>query len=185
MNKQHFGMPCLAPVRVGGVVTRLENGAILLKSSDENDPYHEVILHLTETTPVVDAVSGLPLDRKLRDGETVCAWVGPAMTLSLPPHAAAEAVVANIPADDSVPRYCQIAKARQQVTASAHSPLSHVNLVTTGGEELTVTNEAVLFPYLTRQIVALDDLAQGSCVLVWRSEDGSVSRVLLFPQGRI
>ena len=185
MNKQHFGMPCLAPARVGGVVTRLENGAILLKSSDENDPYHEVILHLTETTPVVDAVSGLPLDRKLRDGETVCAWVGPAMTLSLPPHAAAEIVVANIPADYAVPRYCQIAKARQQVTASAHSLRPHVDLVTTGGEELTVTNEAVLFPYLTRQIVALDDLAQGSCVLVWRSEDGSVSRVLLFPQGRI
>ena len=98
MNKQNFGMPCLAPVRVGGVVTRLENGAILLKNSDENDPYHEMILHLRKTTPVVDAVSGLPLDRNLRDGETVCAWVGPAMTLSLPPHAAAEVVEANIPA---------------------------------------------------------------------------------------
>ena len=98
MNKQHFGMPCLAPVRVGGVVTRLENGAILLKSSDENGPYHEMILDLTRTTPVVDAVSGLPLDRELRDGEMVCAWVGPVMTLSLPPHAAAEVVEANIPA---------------------------------------------------------------------------------------
>ena len=38
MNKQHVGMPCLAPVRVGGVVTWLENGAILLKNSDGNDP---------------------------------------------------------------------------------------------------------------------------------------------------
>ena len=102
MNKQNFGMPCLAPVRVGGVVTRLENGAILLKNSDENDPYHKIILHLTETTPVVDAVSGLPLDRKLRDGETVCAWVGPAMTLSLPPQTTAEVVVANIPEDGAI-----------------------------------------------------------------------------------
>ena len=185
MNKQNFGMPCLAPVRVGGVVTWLENGTILLKNSDENDPYHKIILHLTETTPVVDAVSGLPLDRKLRDGETVCAWVGPAMTLSLPPHAAAEVVVANIPADYSVPRYCQIAKVRQQVTSSVRPSLSHVSLVTTGGEELTVTDKAVLVPYLTRQIVTPDDLVQGSYVLVWRSEDGTVSRVLLFPQGRI
>ena len=185
MNKQNFGMPCLAPVRVGGVVTRLENGAILLKNSDENDPYHKIILHLTETTPVVDAVSGLPLDRKLRDGETVCAWVGPAMTLSLPPHATAEVVMVNIPADYSVPRYCQIAKVRQQVTSSVRPSLSHVSLVTTGGEELTVTDKAVLVPYLTRQIVTPDDLVQGSYVLVWRSEDGTVSRVLLFPQGRI
>ena len=107
------------------------------------------------------------------------------MTLSLPPHAAAEVVAANIPADDSVPRYYQIAKVRQQVTSSARPPLSHVRLVTTDGEELTVTDEATLFPYLTRQIVTLDDLVQGSYVLVWRSEDGMVSRVLLFPQGRI
>ena len=185
MNNQNFGMPCLAPVRVGGVVTWLENGAILLKNSDGNDPYHKIILHLTETTPVVDAVSGLPLDRNLRDGETVCAWVGPAMTLSLPPHAAAEVVMANIPADYSVPRYCQIAKVRQQVTSSVRPSLSHVSLVTTGGEELTVTDKAVLVPYLTRQIVTPDDLVQGSYVLVWRSEDGTVSRVLLFPQGRI
>ena len=98
MNKQHSCMPSLAPVRVRRAITRLENGAILLKSSDENGPYHEMILHLTSTTPVVDAVSSLPLDRELRDGEMVCAWVGPVMTLSLPPHAAAEVVEANIPA---------------------------------------------------------------------------------------
>ena len=93
----------LAPVRVWGKVTRLENGAALLKNSNENDPYHEIILHLAETAPVVDAVTGLPLDRELRNGETVYAWVGPAMTLSLPPQATAEVVVANIPADFGAP----------------------------------------------------------------------------------
>ena len=93
----------LAPVRVWGTVTRLENGAILLKNSDENDPHNEIILHLSKATRVVDASSGLPLDRALRDGETVCAWVGPAMTLSLPPQAVAEVVEVNIPADGAVP----------------------------------------------------------------------------------
>lgn len=96
--KKHSCTPSLPPVRVRGVVTRLENGTILLKNSDENAPYNKMILHLTKTTHVVDGVSGLPLDRELRDGETVCAWVGPAMTLSLPPQATAEAVEANIPA---------------------------------------------------------------------------------------
>ena len=88
----------LAPVRVWGTVTRLENGAVLLKNSNENAAYRETILHVTETTPIIDVVTGLPLGRELRDGETVYAWVGPAMTLSLPPHAAAEVVEANIPA---------------------------------------------------------------------------------------
>ena len=95
--------------------------------------------------------------------------------------------MANIPADYVAPWYCEIAKVQPRVTAATYPapPLTHADLVTTGGEELTVTNEAVLFPYLTRQIVTLDDLVQGSYVLVWRSEDGMVSRVLLFPQGRI
>ena len=98
MNEKHSHIPTMAPVRVWGTVTRLENGAILLKNSDENDPYHEIILHLPETARVVDGVSGQPLDRELRDGETVYAWVGPAMTMSLPPQAIAEVVEANIPA---------------------------------------------------------------------------------------
>ena len=101
MKKKRSCTPSLPPVRVWGTVTRLENGAILLKNSDENAPYHEIILHLSKTTRVVDVVSGSPLDRELRDGETVCAWVGPAMTLSLPPQAAAETVEANIPTNGS------------------------------------------------------------------------------------
>ena len=181
MNEKHSHISALAPVRVGGVVTRLENGAILLKNSDENDPYHEIILHLRKTTPVVDAVSGLPLDWELKDGEVVCAWVGPAMTLSLPPHAAAEVVVANIPAAFGVPRYYEIAAASR----TGGTPAREAVLTTACGEKLAVAREARLMPWRTRQIVTLDDLVPGSRVLVWWSEDGSVSRVLLFPQGRI
>lgn len=178
MNKQHSCMPCLAPVRVRGAITRLENGAILLKNSDENGPYHEMILHLTRTTPVVDAVSGLPLDRELRDGEMVCAWVGPVMTLSLPPHAA-ELIVANIPAGFSVLQYYQIATVQPQV-AAIYPPLTHIDLVTTGGEELTVTDEAALVPYLTRQMVTLDSMVPGSRILVWADAKGAVTKVMFF-----
>lgn len=39
----------------------------------------------------------------LKDGETVYAWVGPVMTLSLPPQATAILILANIPADYGVP----------------------------------------------------------------------------------
>lgn len=172
----------LMPVRVWGTVTRLENGAVLLKNSNENAAYRETILHVTETTPIIDTVTGLPLGRELRDGETVYAWVGPAMTLSLPPHATAELIVANIPADFAVPQYYQIAKVQPQATAAIYppQPLTHVDLVTTGGEELTVTDEATLFPYLTRQMVTLDSLVPGSRVLVWTDAKGTVTKVMLF-----
>ena len=179
MNKQHSCVPCLAPVRVRGTVTRLENGAILLKNSDENGPYHEMILHLRKTTPVVDAVSGLPLARELRDGETVCAWVGPAMTLSLPPHATSEVVVANNRADFGAPRYYELAAASR----TGGTPVREAVLTTACGEKLTVARDVRLMPWRTRQIVTLDDLVPGSRVLVWRRADGGISRVLLFPYG--
>ena len=188
MNKQNFGMPCLAPVRVGGVVTRLENGAILLKNSDENDPYREVILHLAETTPVVDAVTGLPLDRELKDGEVIYAWVGPAMTLSLPPQATAEVVVANIPADFGAPQYYQVAQIKTRWYADKSGPLIAVEVAVTSGlglniEEpgLRITVQAELLPWKTRQIVQLEDLQPGSQFLAWTNSDGVVTRVLLFP----
>ena len=178
----------LMPVRVWGTVTRLENGAVLLKNSNENDPYHEVILHLAETTPVVDAVTGLPLDRELRNGETVYAWVGPAMTLSLPPQATAEVVVANIPADFGAPQYYQVAQIKTRMYADKSSPLIAVEVAVTSGlglkiEEpgLRITVQAELLPWKTRQIVQLEDLQPGSQFLAWTDSDGQVTRVLLFP----
>ena len=188
MNKQHSCMPCLAPVRVRGAITRLENGAILLKNSDENDPYREVILHLAETTPVVDAVTGLSLDRELKDGEVIYAWVGPAMTLSLPPQATAEVVVANIPADFGAPQYYQVAQIKTRWYADKSGPLIAVEVAVTSGlglniekPGLRITVQAELLPWKTRQIVQLEDLQPGSQFLAWTNSDGVVTRVLLFP----
>lgn len=178
----------LAPVRVWGAVTRLENGSILLKNSDENDPYREVILHLAETTPVVDAVTGLPLDRELKDGEVIYAWVGPAMTLSLPPQAAAEVVVANIPEDFGAPQYCQVAQIKTRGYVDKSGPLIAVEVAVTSGlglkiEEpgLQITVQAELLPWKTRQIVQLEDLQPGSQFLAWTDSSGAVTRILLFP----
>ena len=178
----------LAPVRVGGAVTRLENGSVLLENSNEEDPYHEIILHLAETTPVVDAVTGHPLERELADGETVYAWVGPAMTLRLPPQAAAEVVVANIPADFGAPQYYQVARIKQTESVERDGPLTAVEVSVTSGlglalEEpgLQITAQAELLPWKTRQIVQLEDLQPGSQFLAWTDSDGQVIRVLLFP----
>ena len=178
----------LAPVRVWGRVTRLENGAILVQNSNENDPYREIILHLSDTAPVVDAVTGLPLDRELRDGEVIYAWVGPAMTLSLPPQAAAEVVVAGIPADFGAPQYYQVARIRQTTSAGRDGPWTAVEIAVTSGlglelEEpgLRISAQAELFPWKTRQMVRLEDLQPGSQFLAWTDSDGTVTRVLLFP----
>lgn len=174
----------MAPVRVWGNVTHQENGGLLLQNSDESDPYREIVVHLTETTPVVDAVSGLPMEiSKIKDGDTVYAWVGPAMTMSLPPQASATVVIANIPADGAAPEYYEITGSDQTVTIAIYPapPRTEVNLPVAGGEVLTIPATAQVSPWMTKQIVTLDDLVPGSRVLVWRGTDGKVSRVLLLP----
>lgn len=178
----------LVPVRVWGRGTKLENGGLLVQNDDQDDPYREIILHLAETTPVVDAVTGLPLDRELKDGEVIYAWVGPAMTLSLPPQAAAEVVVANIPEDFGAPQYCQVAQIKTRGYVDKSGPLIAVEVAVTSGlglkiEEpgLQITVQAELLPWKTRQIVQLEDLQPGSQFLAWTDSSGAVTRILLFP----
>lgn len=171
----------LAPVRVWGRVTNLEDGGLLVQNDNENDPYHEIILH-GESIRILDAVTGMPLDRELKDGEVIYAWVGPAMTLSLPPHATAQVIVANIPEDFGAPQYYQVAKIKPRAMIAIYPPpaLTRVDLVTTSGEELTITDEATLFPYLTRQVVRLESLQPGSHILVWTDDEGIVTKTMLF-----
>ena len=71
--------------------------------------------------------------------------------------------MANVPADYVAPWYCEIAKVQPRVTAATYPapPLTHADLVTTGGEEPRVTAEARLMPWLTRQLVTLDALVPG------------------------
>ena len=178
----------LAPVRVWGRVTKLEDGSLLVQNDNKNDAYHEIVLHLSDVVPVVDAVTGLPLDRELKDGEIIYAWVGPAMTLSLPPQAAAEVVVANIPEDFGAPQYYQVARINQMESVERDGPLAAVEVAVTSGlgldigePDLRITGQTERRPWKTRQIVQLEDLQPGSQFLAWTDSDGQVTRVLLFP----
>lgn len=168
----------LAPVRVWGKVTRLESGSLLLKNDNADDIYNEIVVHLAKGVPCVDAVTGLPMDMsKVKDGDTLYAWVGNAMTMSLPPQTSALIVVGNIPADYRVPEFYRI-------TGFAVYPApgrTEVRLPVAGGETLTVPVSAQLTPWLTKNIVTVDDLVPGSQILVWKDKDGKAEKVLLLP----
>lgn len=170
----------LAPVRVWGKVTKLESGSLLLKNDSKDDIYNEVVVHLPEGVPCVDAVTGLPMDMgKVKDGDTLYAWVGNAMTMSLPPQTSALIVVGNLPADYKAPEFYKI-------TGFAIYPApggTEVHLPAAGGETLTIPASAQLTPWRTKNIVTVDDLVPGSQILVWKDKDGKVEKVLLLPYG--
>ena len=174
----------LAPVRAWGKVTKLESGSLLLRTDDETALHKEIVVPLPEGVPCVDAVTGLPMDMsKVKDGDTLYAWVGNAMTMSLPPQTSALIVVGNIPADYKVPEFYKVIGTDQTVMPAIYPApeRTEVNLPVAGGETLTIPVSAQFTPWLTRQMVTVDNLVPGSQILVWKDKDGKVEKVLLLP----
>ncbi|MEG1578473.1 MAG: S-layer homology domain-containing protein [Oscillospiraceae bacterium] len=122
----------LQPVRVYGSVasiTAVTGGSrILLENSNEKDPYQKIGVLVTDQTVILDAVTRTAKTMKdIEKGETLYAYVGPAIKLSMPPQADAVIVICNIPADFGVPTYEQLqtvtrGEFMQLLYTSANSP---------------------------------------------------------------
>ena len=53
-------------------------------------------------------------------------------------------------------------------------------LVSTAGTEYAVSADCRIMPYLTRQIVSLEDVEQGSNLLVWSNDQNQAQKLVLF-----
>ena len=167
-------------VQVWGKVSPWEGEGIYLKNDDKDSHLNEVVIHPGDA-PVVDGATGLPLDlEKVKEGDTLYVWTGPAMALSLPPQMSALVIVGNVPAGAAAPEFCEIAR---RAVSPAPGDKGNPTFALTGGETLEVTDKTVYTPWLTRQIVRMEDLIPGARVLVWKDKDGAAEKVLVFPYG--
>lgn len=147
---------------VYGTATFLEDGRIMLENNNDNAQFDKIILNVSEDTLILDAVSGLPKSIKdIRENEIIYAYVGPAMTMSLPPMTHAELLLTSIPADFAVPTYEEIDNVKQEENGNV---VVHTNRDAT----YTVTDDTELFPYLTKNIVTKHNLKPGTKLLVWK-----------------
>lgn len=172
-----------APVRVWGTVTRQEDGGLLVENSNESDPYHQVLLR-GESILCLDAVTGEPMDiDTIKNGDMIYAWIGPAVTASLPPQATAFLILANIPADYAVPMYYEIVSVTAQSAAGEEgkSSVAWTEVLTSEGKSLKITDEAKLTAHESEETPGLEDLIPGTRMLVWTGMDGKVIKVLVFP----
>nr|WP_325211468.1 stalk domain-containing protein [uncultured Oscillibacter sp.] len=166
-------------VRVWGKVSPWEGEGIYLKNDSGDGSLDQVVVHVGERTPAVDASTGLPLDLKtVKEGDTLYVWTGPAMALSMPPQVSALAVVGNVPADAAAPEFCEIAG---RAVFPAPGGTGNARFPLTGGGELEVTEKTAYTPWLTKQIVGMDDLAPGTRVLAWKDKDGAAEKIQLLP----
>lgn len=167
----------LAPNRVWGTVSPWDGEGILLKNDNPDDPMNEVVVHLGDA-PVVDAATGLPLEAdSIKEGDTLYAWVRNYATMSLPPQVSAIVAVGNVPADAAAPEYYEIAG---EAVVPAPGGNGAARFPTVGGGTLEVTGETEYTPWLTRQIVGMNDLVPGARVLAWKDRAGKAEKVLVF-----
>ena len=164
------------PVRIYGPVSHMEDGRLSIDNQSQAGSEGEIILNISrESTLILDAVSGMPLTLEdIRDGETIYVYIGPAMTMSLPPMTNAVVIFAGIPADFKVPDYAEV----KSVITDAES--SRTVLTAADGTEYILAEDCDIFPYLTRNIVTLDDLTQGKKVVVWSGNDNTATKIMVF-----
>lgn len=174
----------LEPVRIWGPVTKeadseaSQNAHTLTMDNQSGQSYDgEIRLNITDIyTRILDAQTGMPVAfSDIEDGSVVYAYIGPAMTMSLPPMANASLILCNIPADGQVPDYVKIE------SVSWNTGRTQATVKAADGSTYTVWADCQVLPYLTRNIVTVDDLDAGRSCLIWTGEDGQASRILLFP----
>ena len=172
------GQDALQSLRIYGPVTKQEDGRLSIDNQSDMSISGEIILNVSEEyTYILDAVTGLPLkEEDIKDGDTIYVYIGPAMTMSLPPMTNADVIFANIPADAKVPDYIEV---QSLVTDAATSKSV---LTAADGTEYTVESDCNIFPYLTRNIVTLDDLTQGRKCVVWSDEDHAALQIMVFAE---
>lgn len=162
----------LEPAGLHGAVTKQEDGSLLITDAVRG----EVIVHLPENVPYIDGTTGQPLDiQQLKDGDTLQIWIGPAMTMSLPPQTTAELLVGNMPAENA-PKYAEIT-----APAILPAPAGTERRIPVAGGELTVLDTAEVTPYLTKNLLTVEDLVPGAKILAWSGADGKVNKAVRLP----
>lgn len=161
------------PVRKWGTIQSVdtESGDIVILSNetytDEDgnvqDTQEEIVFHTAQGVPIIDAVSGLPVQLSdIKIGETVYAWAGQAMTMSIPAQTSLQAMVVNIPADYAAPQYVAIQKVEKSEDGSS------LVITDQDGNRWQVSEEHTeLTPYLTRQMISLMDIEEGRFCMIW------------------
>lgn len=166
------------PIRIYGTIKILEDGRISIDNQSGQSYSGEIILNVSdELTRVLDAVSGDPYSlENLKDGDTIYVYIGQAMTMSLPPMTNAELILCNIPADFKVPDYVEVKSVVTDATTSKSV------LTSEDGAKFEIAPDCSILPYLTKNIVTLDDLTQGRTCIIWSNDQNVAEKIMVFPE---
>lgn len=167
-----------ASIRVWGPILRLEDGNLVIDNRSDVSSRGEMVITVDpEYTRILDGENGYPVEvSELTEGEAVFVYIGPAATMSEPPIVNATLILCKIPGDLRIPDYVQ-------VTAMEEQPDGSYLLSGNNGIQYLVPMDCEILPYLTRNIVMLQDIQTGSSCLLWSDEKRTAHKIVLFADG--
>lgn len=160
--------------RIWGEITAVEDGRITVENQSENGYQGEIVFNISpENTLVLGAEDGFPVQLEDVELGSFEAYLSPVMTMSLPPQTTPEMVIVNIPEDFGAPQY---------VAAAGPVEETEDGLVLTAGDDTryVLEEEMEILPYLTKNIVTVEDIEKDSRCLIWLNEDNKVEKLVLF-----
>ena len=160
-------------VRIYGEIEEVSEEDIIVDNQSDVSSQGEMILTIDpENTVLVDGESGLPLELSDVEKGSFVAYLGPAMTLSLPPQCTPEVVFTNVSEKEAAPYYAVIA--RKPVAKDGS-----LKVVAEDGQSYVIPDTAEIKPFRTRNVVRAEDIQKGSRCLIWQNEQKEVVRVVL------
>ena len=127
-------------------------------------------------TRILDGENGYPVEvSELNEGEAVFVYIGSAATMSEPPMVNASLILCKIPSDLRVPDYVHVTAMEEQSDGSYL--LSGDN-----GIQYLVPADCEILPFLTRNVVTLQDVQAGGSCLIWSDERRTAQKIVLFAE---
>lgn len=167
--------------RIYGVITDVSASEQTITVDNQSDVSStgEMILTIDPAnTEIIDAQTGLPVELSEVQSGSFEAYLGDAMTMSLPPQCTPDMVIVNIAEGAAAPQYAVAA----EDPADAADLENAIVLKATDGRTYVIDKDAQVTPYLTRNIVKLQDLTAGTACLLWEDENEIVTKVMIFAE---
>jgi hypothetical protein len=150
-------------ILITGILTRLDNGLLQLTNEEENGSYQEIQLVVTDTTVIMDGVSGRPgTTMNLKDKEKVYAYISASDASDLPPLVIAQVILYGVTADKDLPGYFEIR--RFAASESATTGAAALRLVTDKDMVLQVGDTCLIETYSAAPEPALQEAAAGRLI---------------------
>lgn len=165
-------------LKIWGTITEVSDNTITVDNQSGVSLEGEIIFHIDpERTYVIDSATGFPVaGEEIKTGkfEAYLEVLAP-MTMSLPPQTTPYMVIVNIPEDAKA---AQLVEAAGEVQDEENEKI----LEAADGTQYKLAKEVEILPYLTRNIVRLEDIVEGSKCLVWLNSEELVEKIVLFAE---